>query len=274
MTLSEEKLILESTSFQKLLDSNIDRRLKIVAEGDSWFDYPLHKDILDYLRKKGYAINKLSKAGDTLENMVYNPESIDDTVAKVKLYQPQFLLLSAGGNDVVGQEMGQFLHHKSSSLPTLFNKEMFTSLMVHKVRSGIIDFIDKVLVECTDIKIVMHGYDYAKPTGKGFKFAGVKFSGPWIKPAFNDKGITRRKGDIEPIIKEMVDIFNEVLKSIEAEYNGTFHYVDLRGRFPDDSEWHNEIHLKNDGFKTIANEFDSKMVSIQGAMPIFEPIIV
>lgn len=46
---------------------------KIVAEGDSWFDYFPGTDFIDCLRKHhGYYLEKnYAKAGDTLENMIY-----------------------------------------------------------------------------------------------------------------------------------------------------------------------------------------------------------
>jgi hypothetical protein len=44
---------------------------RIVAEGDSWFDYPVGLDILDHLRRDyRYDIFKVAESGDTLENMV------------------------------------------------------------------------------------------------------------------------------------------------------------------------------------------------------------
>lgn len=46
-----------------------------MAEGDSWFDYPVRLDILDHLKRDyRYEIFKVAEAGDTLENMVYGTE--------------------------------------------------------------------------------------------------------------------------------------------------------------------------------------------------------
>src|SRR5262245_34259950 len=43
----------------------------IVAEGDSWFDYPLF-DVLDALEDGfGYEVESVAHAGDTLESMAY-----------------------------------------------------------------------------------------------------------------------------------------------------------------------------------------------------------
>ena len=44
---------------------------RIVAEADSWFDYPVGLDILDHRKRDyGYGNFKVAEAGDTLENMV------------------------------------------------------------------------------------------------------------------------------------------------------------------------------------------------------------
>ncbi len=124
MELEEFKEKLQEESLKKLNNPETDRNIKIVAEGDSWFDYKIQKDIIDYLQIKGYAINKeLNKAdpGDTLEKMVYgedyiihkknrvvsNPGSISltETIASIERYVPRFVLFSAGGNDIVGEEI-------------------------------------------------------------------------------------------------------------------------------------------------------------------------
>lgn len=52
---------------------------KIVAEGDSWFDYLPGTDLVDCLRyHHGYYIKNYAKAGDTLENMIYGTGINDD----------------------------------------------------------------------------------------------------------------------------------------------------------------------------------------------------
>ncbi len=124
MELEEFKEKLQEESLKKLNNPETDRNIKIVAEGDSWFDYKIQKDIIDYLQIKGYAINKeLNKAdpGDTLEKMVYGedyiihkknrvvsnpgPISLTETIASIERYVPRFVLFSAGGNDIVGEEI-------------------------------------------------------------------------------------------------------------------------------------------------------------------------
>lgn len=103
---------------------------RIVAEGDSWFDYSVGLDILDHLKRDyRYDIFKVAEAGDTLENMVYGTEigsnfsrrmpPIETTLSAIERYQPKVFLFSGGGNDIAGSELASYLNHKSSTLPVL-----------------------------------------------------------------------------------------------------------------------------------------------------------
>ena len=105
-------------------------RQRIVAEGDSWFDYPVELDILDHLKRDyRYEIFKVAEAGDALENMVYGTEfasnfsrrmpPIETTLSAIEQYQPKVSLFSGGGNDIAGSELTSYLSHKSSTLPVL-----------------------------------------------------------------------------------------------------------------------------------------------------------
>ena len=73
-TLESVKTELEQTAAKKIRSKKTPRDIKIVAEGDSWFAYPLVLDVIDHLRRMGYCIYKHSEPGDTLENMVFGSE--------------------------------------------------------------------------------------------------------------------------------------------------------------------------------------------------------
>ncbi|NND00411.1 MAG: SGNH/GDSL hydrolase family protein, partial [Gammaproteobacteria bacterium] len=76
--------------------------VRIVAEGDSWFQYPLLlQDTIDQLINLDnfqYAIYGLSGAGDLLSNIVRE----DEISEAIERENPDVLLLSGGGNDLVG----------------------------------------------------------------------------------------------------------------------------------------------------------------------------
>src|SRR5262245_3721425 len=56
----------------------------LVAEGDSWFDYPLH-DILKMLEDDyGYDIESVAHKGDRIEEMAYGANQRDDLIRKLE----------------------------------------------------------------------------------------------------------------------------------------------------------------------------------------------
>lgn len=275
LTLAQEKIELEHFSEMMLLSKTVKHERKLVVEGDSWFDYPLTKDIIDHLRKMGYAIKRHSKHGDTLENMVFGSEysirgnvavnngnrSLQEVLTSIRIHNPRFVLFSAGGNDVVGSEFEQYLNHKDSGLK-LFKEDVFNqNLLVMK--NAIVKFLNSVWEVNPDIDVLMDGYDYAKPNGTTFK--GI--SGPWVLPGFAKKNILNRKTEQEPIIKALVDGFNGILSDLDHQY-GKFHHIDLRGVFPEDRMWDNEIHLKSQGYKKVADLYHQKMEKIAGFNPV------
>jgi len=264
----------------KRLESNVyPNELTIVAEGDSWFDYPYKKDIIDYMIKKGYCIINFSKAGDTLENMIYGsdydkkgdnvtpsgPISLQQTLNAIKDYGPKFVLFSGGGNDIVGSEILGYLNHKHSKPASLINKTIFEARL-DRMNVALKFFIESVHATNNNCHILMDGYDYAKINGKGYSFIFKNIKGPWILPSMGKKAISK-KNDQEDIIRYFVDEFNKMQIKLDNDYP-YFHHIDLRNEFPNDNEWDNEIHLKNLGYKKVANIYHDKIVSILNADPI------
>jgi hypothetical protein len=96
----------------------------LLAEGDSWFDYPFF-DILEQLEGAfNYAVESVAHKGDTIEEMAYDPNQRDKLALKLeRLHQegkiPKAILLSGGGNDIAGEEFSVLLNHSRSSLPPL-----------------------------------------------------------------------------------------------------------------------------------------------------------
>ena len=89
-----------------------------MAEGDSWFDYPFF-DVLEELEEGfAYEIESVAHKGDTLEEMVYDPNQLDKLARKLQKLReqdrtPRAILLSAGGNDIAGDEFAVLLNHQA-----------------------------------------------------------------------------------------------------------------------------------------------------------------
>lgn len=240
---------------------------KIVAEGDSWFDYAPGRDILDNLKlEHGYEIYKVAEAGDTIENMAYGTEirsnysrkypQIEETLNAIARHRPKAFLLSGGGNDLAGLELEAFINHKDSGLPTL--REDYARYVLLTVFKNAFRYIaQRVWKIDSTIRIITHGYGHAIPDGRYVGLFGIKFAGPWLRPALAKKNVTN-PAEAEGAIRALIDLLNEMLGQLQGELGQNFRYVDLRDDIARD-DWVNELHLSDDAYKGIAQLFHEEI---------------
>ncbi|MGF6282136.1 hypothetical protein ABH908_000378 [Pseudomonas frederiksbergensis] len=242
----------------------------VVAQGDSWTKYPPGNDLIKSLRNTGYMIRNFGTAGDTLENMLYGSEYNDSWVRQscehpevldaVKNEKPRFFIFSGCGNDIAGDEFASYLNHKDSveGKAEVLRRD-YSNYMINTVFwNGYEKMITTVLTASPNTKILIHGYGYAVPTGKGvINLFGKHIIGPWLKPALVSKGVT---SPIEQwnIVKRQVDTFNEMLARLAIKYKDKVIHIDLRNVIQP-TDWVNELHLNNPGFDKAASHFDAVM---------------
>ena len=240
----------------------------IVAEGDSWFDYPVGIDVLDQIRRLwGYKIHRFSKAGDTLENMAYGTDinrqfqrrtpEIEEVKAAVRKHKPGFVLFSGGGNDVAGDELISYLNHVEAPSygrsKAWLRADVWTSALT-QMEAAIKHFATAMWSAHPSTKIVMHGYARPVPDGRAvinFPF-GFKFVGPWLRPAFARKGHPNWE-QTEAYVGKLIDDYNALIAKVGRDLGKKFIYVDTRpvvGR----NDWANELHPTNAGFEAVARK--------------------
>jgi hypothetical protein len=209
--------------------------LKVVAEGDSWFQYPfLIEDVIDHLFDP-WAILCLSGAGDLLGDMAKQ----DEVTVAVAAERPDVLLLSGGGNDILGG--GQLVRHiktfESGRKPADYVKGDFDDLLAQTVETygGI---IDKAL-QAGAKRVVLHTYDYVIPN-----------NGPWLGRPLLKLGIADRALQ-RAILRVLIDRFHAALSRLSSRYDGKVALVDVRGTVGDD-EWYDELHPTTRGFAKVA----------------------
>lgn len=246
----------------------------IVAEGDSWFDYPVGLDVLDQLRRLyGYEIERHGKAGDTLENMTYGTEinrrfqrrspQLEEVVKSVQKLRPKVVLFSAGGNDVAGDELIHYLQHASSAASkggkVWLRADAWTSALA-QMEACIRYFAAAIRKANPDSHIVMHGYANPVPDGRAVINAplGFKFFGPWLRPAFAMKGYERWE-TTEPFAAKLLGDYNALLAKIAKSSGSWFHYVDTRPAVAR-NQWANELHPTNAGFEAVARKIHNDVL--------------
>lgn len=234
----------------------------LVAEGDSWFDYP-GSDILNFLKQFGYNVESVARAGDRVEMMAFGRGQLDKFIAAVEKVigagqTPKAILLSGGGNDIAGSEFGFLINHAGSPKQG-FNKSIVTGVIDERIRDAYESIIRKVTDVCQKmlnkkIRILMHGYGFPIPNGKGFLGGWGPLPGPWLRPGFIEKGFDNLN-DNTKMMAVLMKRFNAMLDTLQQQFSHV-RYVNLLPLLPaSNALWENELHLREPAFKTVAQEF-------------------
>lgn len=229
--------------------------INIIAEGDSWFDYPLCTNILGELEKLGnYNILGMDKSGDEITSMVYGKQR-DRIINALNKFGSRcdYFLISAGGNDILGPAFADMIN------PTTpyFNKTWFYERL-EIVKSSYIELINIRNRYAPNLKIVTHTYDYPITTEyRPIKIGKFFTIGPWLYPVFLKHNV------LDPIIQRnivmfMIDRFANMLSDLHHDYDG-FCVVDTRGLLLGTSDWSDEIHPSRSGFKKVAQEIHNNL---------------
>lgn len=231
--------------------------LQVFAEGDSWFDYPpflFHGGIIPRLQDRlGVPILNMASAGDEVRLMLGVEERkrlIKTLVDGCPAGGPwDVLLFSGGGNDIVDNPMALWVRDFD---PTIEPKHHLDSTRFAAalaiVRAGYEDLIALRNKHSPNTHIVLHGYDFAIPDGRG-----VCGLGPWMKPTFDLHNFPTRAAAQE-VVTEMLKQFAAMVKSMTIASAVT--YIETQGTLaPKTSSWHNELHPSSDGFDKFADLF-------------------
>jgi len=234
---------------------------RILAEGDSWFDYPIPFSgggVIDHLKRiSGADILNLAKAGDEVRNMmgVKQRKRIEELLGDKTLNFDVFLF-SGGGNDIAGDQCCLWLNPASStaSASDAINTSRF-KVALDLIEVGYRDLIairDRLAPNCV---IVGHGYDTPQPSK-----VGVCGLGPWLKPSMDYRGWTI-PSDQFTIAKQMLGEFALMVKRL-SETTNKFVYVQTQGLLNPVTEWANEIHPNSAGFQKVAAAFNNELAKL------------
>jgi hypothetical protein len=247
----------------------------LVAEGDSWFDYPFN-DILRLLEDHhGYDVESVAQKGDRVEEMAYSLGQLEEFTRLIeKLLRrnltPKAVLLSGGGNDVAGTEFGTLLNHARSPVAGL-NQMVLSGVIDERVHFAYVTILSAVTRLCEQrlnrrIPILIHGYDYPVPDGRGFLGGWWALPGPWLDPGFREKGYDAIK-DRTVLIRQLIDRFNTMLQGIvNLPDFSHVKYINLRNTLSSGKDykkdWANELHPTPVGFERVTDRFAKELAKL------------
>ena len=234
---------------------------KIIAFGDSWFDYPkilmTGGGLIDHLETvSGLSIANYAHAGDaTLATMGLKKSHQLESV----LTGAGILLFSGGGDDLAGDQFCIWLNQN--------NGDNDTSKAINWQRLGaamsliIANYEDLSAIRdqlAPDCWIVTHSYDFPPATmlGKGVLFGLL---GPWLKPGLDYCGWTD-EADQVLIIKMVMQEFQNRMQAF-ADQNRRHLHINTQGTLSP-ADWDNEIHANDAGWTKLAQVMNLGMLPL------------
>jgi hypothetical protein len=240
------------------------RPLQVMAEGDSWFDYPYPAfggGIVKRLQKRlGVPILNLAEAGDEVRFML-GVKQRARLVQSLREGCPaggpwDAVLFSGGGNDIVDNPMALWVKDwNPGTAPADHLHQPRFDIALGLVRAGYEDLIALRDALSPDTQLVFHGYDFALPDGRG-----ACHLGPWLKPTFDLRGFPTQAAGAA-VVRRMLEQFAAMLDSLTANPRVTV--VATQGTLaPKASSWHNELHPAKTGFDTFAELFRRELARL------------
>lgn len=233
-----------------------DPRPVLLAEGDSWFQYPIWlKDVVDQL-ESDYTVLCLSAAGDELRSMVAEAEYRDYLLRLSGQVSFRAMIFSAGGNDVVGPELKELLRQHDPALDAAGHIDGSRwAQKLGEILAGYEAMIAAVHGILPSMPILIHGYDHANPLPhQGFKVPPLD---GWLGDPMRARSIP--DGPLQlGIARVMIDGVNDALQTLAGGNRpGGRHpkvfFVDNRGAVA--GRWHDELHPLDSGFAEVAGRF-------------------
>lgn len=276
--------------YQKIREQKPGKKyVRIYAEGDSWFQFPIYvDDVIDWLNKRDdYLIFSEAYGGDWITNIIYEGQYIE----ALTTHSPDVFLISGGGNDLVGNNRlaimvnkagGQDVRYTAENPPDdpelsseqrssilraqpYINKEFYAFMHVVKAQYTLLfkslyanDSKHREMISITQ------GYAYPYPkSGANYSlkyplqplFNKVLDSGCWLHRPMMIKGILDPSLQRDLVMTFLYE-FNQLMIDIASnpEFPKVYH-IDSRSIPKNQKDWFDELHLKSHNFKKVADLF-------------------
>jgi hypothetical protein len=181
----------------------------VVSQGDSWFSYPHEKNVVDFLDEPlsgRDAPNKKGKDASQRDWSLLRLERMQDEILGVMTggeraflneilhrYEVDALLFSAGGNDLLGPDLGALLQPFRSGMTAADAVvEGRLGRRLRQIEDCYRELIDMVLDDGADLKVLVNSYDLPLPSCEEARLpAGAAW--PVAAPGLRRQGVSDRE---------------------------------------------------------------------------------
>lgn len=244
----------------------------VLAIGDSWFWYP-DNNLLEALArhpklKDGYRhMVRLGENGALLSEYVDLPgrpgklsPRLQDLLRNDPMQYFSVFAVSGAGNDAVDYSLGLNADCTGADAPEecvsedgmrrlILDLTKAMGLLLHEVLWAF-DAQQRLPV------VLLHGYDYAVPDGRGFALADIPLNGPWLAKAMEERLVPQDLALRKGIVRILIDRVNAAFSRYAQAASGIY-FVDSRDTLDSGAgyrdDWANELHPTRSGFDRIVD---------------------
>jgi hypothetical protein len=251
-----------------------------LAQGDSWFSYTCGFAIIHWLqalfKPENAYFDNIAASGRTLRQMLSSEFKDELAAGPPNGARWDAILLSGGGNDICGDHRFRDwlkandggTHPPDYYITTAFDHELG---ILNGIYEDAIALVGKM---APGVRLIAHDYDFAIPDGRCVTGRSPHlradshfcFAGPWMLPAFEERGFHRPGDPLSQLTKDIVTAilrrFGDRLAGLEQKYPHQFVPVRTQNTLKpiqDAKLWVNELHPYDDSFKLLAKPFYEKL---------------
>lgn len=245
----------------------------ILSEGDSWFSTPLYYNLVDWLevRAPNAVFMRMENSGDLALDM-FSGGNLRSISSRLKAFEFDVLLLSAGGNDFVDRFLRDAFKNSAPMSPEAALERVVTTGRYEEVLRAYQRMLDAAFKARPSLCVITHSYDYPRLMGEPAELSVEQIGlvalfkrsiGDWITKYV--RHVLATEALQREFAKRLIDAFFErVLTPLKTQYGDSLDVVDFRGLLTQDEQWNDEMHPSGAGFEDLARVFRA---ALRAALP-------
>lgn len=246
----------------------------ILSEGDSWFSTPLYYNLVDWLEvgAPSAVFMRMENSGDLAVD-IFSGGNLRSISSRLKAFEFDVLLLSAGGNDFVDRFLRDTFKNAAPMSPEAALERVVITGRFEEVLRAYQRMLDAAFKARPGLRVITHSYDYPRLMGEPAELSVEQIGlvallkrsvGDWI--ARYVRHVLATEAQQLAFSKRLIDAFFErVLTPLKSQYGANLDVVDFRGQLQQGSDWNDEMHPSGAGFAQLAEIF---RVPLRAALPV------